>query len=141
MESVLANDLTTIGQSNHECCKVAVHVIKQLEEALENEINRLDETIARLCGKRDDLSQQLDKCMVALAPHRRLPADVLQYLFLICTEVIVTEDGFSWGLFFPFSSIDIPVQIILSHVCSFWRHIALSTPSLWSSLRVIDPLR
>ncbi|KAF8628144.1 hypothetical protein AX15_004063 [Amanita polypyramis BW_CC] len=100
----------------------------------------------------------------ALAPHRRLPNDILQEIFLWCIEEDPTGD-IGVGLdvssdyvpetseelsdsdlvdeeYFPYDGdtedeFDLPIQLILSQVCSRWRWIALGTKRMWNDLRIM----
>ncbi|KAF9471808.1 hypothetical protein BDN70DRAFT_998480 [Pholiota conissans] len=55
--------------------------------------------------------------------EQSVPYDVLQEIFIHCIPERPFED-FSWT--------EIPV--VLCHVSSFWRYVALTTPKLWSHL-------
>ncbi|PFH46619.1 hypothetical protein AMATHDRAFT_69472 [Amanita thiersii Skay4041] len=146
MKTILLIEIAHIGRSNREHSEVAARIIQHLADSLTNDIHRLDEAVATvspspsgtsLClhHKRDTLVKQLDRCKVALAPHKRLSVDVIQYIFLLCSE----DDKYGGNVELPRLSKKLdrkPIQMILSHVCSLWRDIALATPSLWSKLRV-----
>ncbi|KAF9034467.1 hypothetical protein BDZ89DRAFT_1158017 [Hymenopellis radicata] len=80
---------------------------------------------------RDTIQRHLEMHKSALAPIGRLPPDVLLEIFWFCmpdpnedaTHTSCDARGLRW---------------VLSHVCSFWRHIVLTCPSLWSTV-VIQP--
>jgi hypothetical protein len=63
-------------------------------------------------------------------PMSRLPAELLAQVFEHC----LSGDAF----LVPVSS---QAPLLLAHTCSRWRAVALSTPSLWSTLQIIykDP--
>ena len=116
-------DLATsdVGRSNRIYSEDEMQVIQSVmqdAEQLLEERRRLYELVAR--------------CKVALAPHRKLPVDVLRCIFAMLVE---EEDQ---GIYIPFkqSSEDliIPAAVVLTHVCSLWRHIALSSPELWNNI-------
>ncbi|KAF8351742.1 hypothetical protein F5887DRAFT_1440 [Amanita rubescens] len=56
----------------------------------------------------------------------RLPNEVLSRVF-----VLIAQDHGSVD--FPIRKKDIPPQFALSHVCSYWRSVALRTSELWSN--------
>ncbi|RDB17668.1 hypothetical protein Hypma_001276 [Hypsizygus marmoreus] len=66
----------------------------------------------------------------ALAPHKRLPGDVLSEIFAICTDGSVTAfpgsvDSFPW---------------ILLMTCRRWNQIALETPTIWRKVSLQYPV-
>ncbi|KAK2464425.1 hypothetical protein APHAL10511_003573 [Amanita phalloides] len=101
----------------------------------------------------------------ALSPNRRLPSVVLEQIFLCCIEDdptmhIVAEDRPETPDYIPESSdelseseladedfpydgesedepAELPIQLALSHVCSRWRTIALSTKQLWRNVNIM----
>ncbi|PFH49027.1 hypothetical protein AMATHDRAFT_5279 [Amanita thiersii Skay4041] len=142
--SLLPIDIADIGESNRTYSKISVHIIGHLKDSIEEEVSRLDkvvtnlnlpETATSLRARRDALAKQLDRCNVALAPHKVLPSDVLRYIFLHCIE----SAGGGGTITFPLrKQKERPIQIILSHVCTLWRHIVLATPTIWTKLTIAN---
>ena len=65
---------------------------------------------------------------VALAPHRHilLPIEILNSIFTLL--------ALGYGpVAFPLPKENAPPQLVISHVCSHWRKVALRTPELWSN--------
>ncbi|KAI5988476.1 hypothetical protein F5J12DRAFT_690771, partial [Pisolithus orientalis] len=62
------------------------------------------------------------------APISRLPSDVLDIIFDERRRVLLRWTGFRSPL---------PIEVQLSHVCRRWRQVALNTPSLWNTLRIL----
>ncbi|KAF7341729.1 hypothetical protein MSAN_02071600 [Mycena sanguinolenta] len=92
--------------------------------ALDAEISRLKARLRELETERTTLSRYHAHSAAILSPFRRVPAEILGEIF-------------SWTL--PhfgeiFSTEDCPW--ILTHVCSSWRAVALSKPSLWSLIHI-----
>ena len=116
-------DLATsdVGRSNRIYAEDEMQVIQSVMQDAE-----------QLLEKRCRLYELVGRCKVALAPHRKLPADVLRCIFAMLVE---EEDQ---GIHIPFkqSSEDliIPAAVALTHVCSLWRRIALSSPELWNNI-------
>ena len=63
-----------------------------------------------------------------IAPVENLPVELLSYIFSLATQ---ETDGS-----LPFTTESINNPLIISSVNRHWRHIALNTPSLWTSLCV-----
>ena len=56
---------------------------------------------------------------------RNVPYEVLSNIFILCC---------SHPAELSYDKTNVPRQVILSHVCSKWRHVALSTGALWSEV-------
>ncbi|KIL56551.1 hypothetical protein M378DRAFT_29213, partial [Amanita muscaria Koide BX008] len=62
-----------------------------------------------------------------LAPHHWLPVEVMQHIF----GLSATTFG---KVFLPPNKSDLPPQLVLSHVCSAWRQLALGCGALWNDI-------
>ncbi|KDQ61995.1 hypothetical protein JAAARDRAFT_190695 [Jaapia argillacea MUCL 33604] len=98
---------------------------EEFDEA-EVELRKLRRWISALEEKRDLTQSRCTNILSLLAPIRRLPPEILSKIF---THTLSSG-------FVHLSIHRLPV--LLTHVCSYWRQIALSTSTLWSSL-IIDP--
>ncbi|KAK7464793.1 hypothetical protein VKT23_006000 [Stygiomarasmius scandens] len=96
------------------------------------EISSLESILASLKEKRSELQKYInDKCSM-LAPIRKLPLDVI-------SDILYWGSG-EYNL--AITACDITAHTLsLSQVCSFWREIALSRPSLWSRIYLVLRLR
>ncbi|KAL0567064.1 hypothetical protein V5O48_014928 [Marasmius crinis-equi] len=65
------------------------------------------------------------------APIRRIPHDILRYIFSICCEGGTKLEMPRW------SHVQRPAPIVLSKVCALWRATAISHRTLWSDLHFI----
>ncbi|KAJ7457829.1 hypothetical protein FB451DRAFT_589278 [Mycena latifolia] len=76
-----------------------------------------------------ETEDEILKLKSLLSPLRRFPPDLLAKIFVIC---VANE---------PFTRLDSrTAPWVLGKVCSRWRAIALSTPSLWSEIDIsLDP--
>ncbi|KAK7461328.1 hypothetical protein VKT23_008507 [Stygiomarasmius scandens] len=94
------------------------------------EILSLEGVLAELKGKRSDLQRHVDAQCGMLASIRRLPLDVISHIFDFECE--------GYGLTVSATQKDKATArtLALSHVCAFWREIALSRPSLWSRISI-----
>ncbi|KAG8814875.1 hypothetical protein FRC17_000939 [Serendipita sp. 399] len=88
-------------------------------EATQSQVHQSHQLIRTLSKQRDQTQTELSRITSILHPLRRFPAEILQCIFETCTQSSET----------PLS-----VAITLSHVCSRWRMIALSTPRLWNRI-------
>ncbi|PFH46664.1 hypothetical protein AMATHDRAFT_69294 [Amanita thiersii Skay4041] len=59
-----------------------------------------------------------------LSPCMKLPDDVLHDIFSLLAEQVIL----------PLQ--EKPVALVLSHVCSLWRTVALNTPTLWTDVAI-----
>lgn len=93
------------------------------QERLRCEIAQLQATLDPLCDQKDTVDAFIIEHDALLAPaHRTLP-EILSEIFQWCVD-----DDMLTG------ARDTP--IVLSQICSYLRSCAISSPSLWSPLRV-----
>ncbi|KAI5897237.1 uncharacterized protein SCHCODRAFT_02616969 [Schizophyllum commune H4-8] len=121
METYRTNDpsSTTRADANH---------LRELDEGLEAEestllsiFNQLDYALLRITQQR-----QLNRAL--LAPVRRLPREILSEIFLFAATFSSRIDSpsvFPVHRKYPFAA-----------VCRMWRSVALSTPDLWTDIRL-----
>jgi hypothetical protein len=62
------------------------------------------------------------------SPLRNVPNEVLNHIFVLCSC--------SQSVGLPYDQGNVPCQVILSHVCSRWRRVTLSTGALWSKVMI-----
>ncbi|KAF8635354.1 hypothetical protein AX17_003938 [Amanita inopinata Kibby_2008] len=112
-------------KEKHKIQKSAVNVEKDLEV--------VNATMDQLHEQQQTLSRNLTYYKAAVAPHKRLPDDVLREIFIACARSRGTVQ-------FPLcvNGRHIP-QLTLSHVCSTWRRVALSTGELWGNVNITYP--
>ena len=110
--TILISTMRRLDLNKLSCCISSSSdeekAVRRLLISTEKRMRRLGKQLTRL---RDDASRY----RIALAPHKKLPEDVLRYIFtLSCTNAPDTPD----------------TALALSQVCSEWRHIALDMPLL-----------
>ncbi|KAF8624595.1 hypothetical protein AX17_007088 [Amanita inopinata Kibby_2008] len=103
---------------------------RRIQETEAN-IHTLQVAIDAQRKRRQALLCDLGLYKAAVAPHKRLPEDILRKTFILCAHAYGTVQ-------IPLRSnpCGTPMQLVLSHVCSLWRQIALSTGELWSDVCV-----
>ncbi|KAF5331752.1 hypothetical protein D9758_017191 [Tetrapyrgos nigripes] len=94
------------------------------------ESRRLESMIEKLTLQRRHLETYRSDYVALLSPVRRLPPELLGQILEYCCQFPP-----------PNKPRDrrravLPEALVLSHVCCYWREVAQSLPSLWSSLRV-----
>ncbi|KAF7334839.1 hypothetical protein MSAN_00103800 [Mycena sanguinolenta] len=99
-------------------------------KGLDDEITKLQKAIDKLAEERSRVAAYIEAHKALLSPVRRLPLDIIQELFVAC---LPTHRNC------VMSASEAPV--LLGRVCSSWRTISRTTPRLWSSLHVVEPLQ
>ncbi|KAK1221098.1 hypothetical protein PQX77_016145 [Marasmius sp. AFHP31] len=109
---------TVISSVRHDISQFLLEAEREMDE-YDAEISKLKDAILRLEEKRAGLGRSMEKCHSLLSPVHRLPTEILTNVF---SELCLCH----------------PRSVLrLSSVCGRWRELALSTPSLWTTL-VID---
>ena len=121
-------------KANQFCSPITPTFCNTCRDAVEegcdprNEIDELDALLERLKLKHYDLKRKINRIHCAII--RQLPMDVTSTIFEFCLP------DFTDHHFLPHTKEDISIPLSLGAICSYWREIAWSTPSLWSSLLV-----
>jgi hypothetical protein len=104
-----------------------------LEEGCDpwDELAELDALLERLRLKRYDLKRKINRFHSPIIGQ--LPPDVTSTIFEFCLP------DFANHQLSPYTKEDHSIPLSLGAICSYWREIAWSTPSLWSSLVVLVP--
>lgn len=99
----------------------AVVKAKSVQQLLADESARLQGIMELLCDKKKAVDQYINGHESLLAPARRILPEMFSEVFKWCCS----DDDLEDATRAPF---------ILGQVCSYWRAVAISMPSLWSSL-------
>ncbi|KAF7311748.1 F-box domain-containing protein [Mycena indigotica] len=89
------------------------------------EMASLDEQLAVLLQRREELETYIEAHQGFISVSRRLPQDILEEIFVACLPT--TRHC---------AAVVVEAPLLLTHVCSSWRTIALALPRLWASLHV-----
>ncbi|KAJ7597760.1 hypothetical protein C8J56DRAFT_920886 [Mycena floridula] len=92
------------------------------------ELSRLNALITDITRSRDELNSYIFGCNSILSPIRRLPPEMLQEIFMHCLPGSSTTSV---------TSREAP--LLLGRVCKTWREISISTPTLWSDIKISLP--
>ena len=114
-------------QSNRELTPRERHLIKQLARDTDARLRLVKEAISTLKQEEVELIKRSENCRLALAPFRMLPRDVIGEIFLACVRG--AEPSMSCK----------KAPVLLTHICSDFRDIALSTPTLWATIALSIP--
>ncbi|KAJ7928405.1 hypothetical protein B0H13DRAFT_2265194 [Mycena leptocephala] len=100
---------------------------------------RAQEELRRLEERRAALIECIQAYRAAFSPHRVLPVDILREIFTCCTYpsgrrepprcVPADLNCVMLG--------DLDIRQAISHVCSFWRFVAIHSPELWTNVRAV----
>lgn len=102
---------------------------------IQEDFDEITRQIRALQSSQDELSSSIRNLQVRAARIQnqkaavsRIPSDVLSMIFEECRHL---NPQWSGVLFVLRQS---PIEVRLSHVSSHWREVALTSPSLWSSI-------
>lgn len=118
MNRLLNLSRTNTPPSPEESTEIHTHI-----PILEEELRHLDVQLAILVTQRHRLTNQIKLCRAAVAPHKRLPPELIREIILFSTAEHAT---------FPLVEGAKESRLIVSQICSAWRAVAFDTPTLWS---------
>ena len=128
-------DLLNVGrlhqcqaQNDSEAARAILGTMVQKRETLKS----IKREIAQLVENERRTEEDLVRLGVALGRHNYcfLPNEILSRVFTLLALCHGTMK-------FPIT--DVPPQLVVSHVCSHWRRVALRTPELWSDTHLNYP--
>ncbi|KAF8626805.1 hypothetical protein AX17_006462 [Amanita inopinata Kibby_2008] len=123
-----------ISKINHEI--YTDEKTQAIQQSYLNATKSLEEaraTVDELQKKQEMLLCDIKYFKAALAPHKRLPNDILREIFILCAQAygpVTFPLGSNRNCWIP--------QLILPHVCSPWRRVALSAGAFWSYINVFQ---
>lgn len=94
---------------------------------LEDEIARIESVLDALRSQRSRDMTRIQSYREALAPHRKLPSELLGEIFAYATPMILL----------PTKEYMREAPWNITHVCSKWRNIALATPAIWDDISLV----
>ncbi|KAJ6622716.1 hypothetical protein B0H10DRAFT_877768 [Mycena sp. CBHHK59/15] len=106
--------------------------VQNLIEKSEDTITRLELQIQDLAtvDLRDQEHDIIATLRDAIAPVRKLPVELMAEIFLFAVYVRTTKRDSATQL--------VKAVLRLSQVCTYWRHLAHSTPRLWAGCRKFE---
>ncbi|KAK7043082.1 hypothetical protein VNI00_008436 [Paramarasmius palmivorus] len=110
------------------------HLFRQVDEELtscDTALGRLRDIVQEVELKRERMWAMKEQLHGMITPSIRwLPSELLLHIFSMCESPWPIED------FADHAYPNCYAVLQLSHVCSRWRSLAISDPSLWSNIRV-----
>ncbi|KAJ7701444.1 hypothetical protein B0H17DRAFT_924670, partial [Mycena rosella] len=126
VESNFTSRLTTnYVPSDAEVEEIRTALTAPLEQLslLDERIEQMQATMDELFAERASLKAEIDQHEALISPVRRIPQDVLEAIFAACLPV---ENN---------ALIDArEAPLLLGHICSYWRGVAHSMPTLWKAI-------
>ncbi|KAJ7646483.1 hypothetical protein FB45DRAFT_998001 [Roridomyces roridus] len=111
---------TNFVPSDAQCEQIRADLAPRLVQ-----LGLLNERIRELSAERDKLQAYVDSHTALVSYPRRLPVDIVREIFVAC---LATDRNA------VMSAQEAP--LLLCRICSAWRAIALTTPSLWTSIHI-----
>ncbi|KAK2462354.1 hypothetical protein APHAL10511_005660 [Amanita phalloides] len=107
--------------------------IRQIVFQKQKTLRHIKSDIEQLQMEQKAIEMDLIPYINAFSPQNRIPDDVLSEIFILAIEPYGTVS-------IPFQKFRSPVpHLVLSHVCSRWRAVALQTSKLWNDVAVRFP--
>ncbi|KAI3600736.1 hypothetical protein WG66_014176 [Moniliophthora roreri] len=101
-------------------------LVKSVLEDMEERMAKYEEDLRNLQAKMRILQWKRDSLRSLYAPVRRLPAEVLSNIFILCKgENLVTSSGYRRS-----------TTVVVASVCTRWRRVSVSTPQIWTRIAV-----
>ncbi|KAG7090473.1 hypothetical protein E1B28_009587 [Marasmius oreades] len=103
--------------------------------SIESQILRLQASMESLRKEQERLRERLEAYKPLIHPIRRLPDEVLAYVFRICVDMDVEElqrKDSAYCQRYPGSLDTRKAPWVLGQICRKWRLLALSLPQLWT---------
>ncbi|KAK0460385.1 uncharacterized protein EV420DRAFT_208036 [Desarmillaria tabescens] len=113
--------LLRAGQSSFALDSIALSMIHQDVRRSENCVSTFDLQFGRLQKERSSIYRNLQAYQSLFVPIHRLPLDVLLHIFHFLPVDTINPNSTPW---------------ILGSICSSWRSIYLSFPTLWSRVAI-----
>ncbi|KAF5371986.1 hypothetical protein D9615_008145 [Tricholomella constricta] len=118
--------LPTFGDRAQRTRDTRDHVQRTIAQQ-ESELTRLQTILDTIQASHGVLKSRIEKLDSAIAPHKKLPPELLSIIFLYCAEPSLalrlrSRDGSEYAR---------SMTLSLAAVCSSWRQVAISTPALW----------
>ncbi|KAM6501836.1 hypothetical protein JOM56_001813 [Amanita muscaria] len=120
----MALDLSIVSLKNQSYSEQELDIVRRSRHTCTEKLQVLQDEIRRLRCDAERLEVQIHRFDIALAPHNKSPFEMLLRIFELCCD----------------KPAQIPAQngsiYTISHVCSLWRQIALSTPEFWANVSI-----
>ncbi|RDB27435.1 hypothetical protein Hypma_004112 [Hypsizygus marmoreus] len=103
---------------------------------IEARIAEVQDMLHSLVECRNQKEQRLSLFRAIVSPIRRLPRDVLTDIFLFTREWRTESSMLDEFRSAPVGPLHTRSPLVITHVCTEWRRVALSMPILWARIEV-----
>ncbi|KAG8816698.1 hypothetical protein FRC19_011869 [Serendipita sp. 401] len=117
LDEAIASAEKAFNEASHRCLKLW----EELESA-QTEVLSAQKVIEILRAQKSSLSDELQGSQGLLHPIRRVPDEILAYIFELIIE--------------PRDYVKITQAMGLSQVCRTWRNVAVNHPPLWTMIQI-----
>jgi len=115
-------------ENNEPPSDAILQEVSELCAIARNDLLQIDAEIQRLQEKRAVIQKSIDSYITISSPIRGLPTDILREIFYHCLDSTRNH---------IMSAAEAPM--LLTHVCSPWRSVALTSPNMWAKLHIPLP--
>ncbi|KAL0573819.1 hypothetical protein V5O48_008127 [Marasmius crinis-equi] len=119
---------THVLGTNYQPTATEIEEVKAFLRDPEAEYNSIQEEIAKLRARQDELDVLINQHSALTSSVRRLPDEVLKEIFIQCLP----------DYHLPTRDLD-EAPLLLTTVTNSWRQVALSTPALWNRIYIHLP--
>ncbi|KAG6810740.1 hypothetical protein H0H92_010544 [Tricholoma furcatifolium] len=125
---------TAAATCNHDSLSDSgIEHTKSLLHDAEKVLSELNAAVIALITRRDVQAERVQKYRIALAPHKRLPPELLSEIFVRCLPFDTLYDSANTLRLPPIIQ---QAPWVLGQVCSRWRRISRSDPRLWRVAKI-----
>lgn len=130
---------TNIVPTKEETTHIRLLLDKDLEEIhpLETQITQLQDTLQLLILEHEERRARIRAKEGILSAIRRIPPEIVGQIFVRCLRDYLRTDDDGYQEYYPDSDFP-PVScfgpLVLTHICSGWRQVAVTLPQLWSQI-------
>ena len=117
-----------LSENNEPLSDAILQEVSELCAIARNDLLQIDAEIQQLQEKRAVIQKSIDSYITILSSIRRLPTDILREIFSHCLDSTRNH---------IMSAAEAPM--LLTHVCSLWRSVALTSPDMWAKLHIPLP--
>ncbi|PFH45544.1 hypothetical protein AMATHDRAFT_88766 [Amanita thiersii Skay4041] len=152
--------LADVGKSNAAYTNPEAILIRHARSEAQERLHEIQSSFQELDpaweAQSKQIQQEINNYNIALAPHKRLPVELLSSIFILCAhECIDISPPWRKGQEDDNGSMEWLVdkanryintadetQFTLLRICKVWRQVAVSTSELWDSVRLseLDPV-
>ncbi|PFH48764.1 hypothetical protein AMATHDRAFT_149178, partial [Amanita thiersii Skay4041] len=121
--------LVDVGKSNSLYTDEEISVIRRARFEDERKLEEIEVSLQDLQAQRHTIQQRINNYNVAIAPHKKLPVEVMRSIFTLCAIMQESIEAANKHI----KTAD-ETQFTLLRVCRAWKQVAVAIPVLWDSV-------